>query len=120
MNPADYRPVYDSGVVEYGPNPNFPVTQINPAYCLMAASAVVLADLFTATEVGKPKIYTAAPVGQAPGSPFSFNHLVPWFEFKNGARLNAGQLATCWGLPGLPYASALGYAVSYVNSPVEG
>jgi hypothetical protein len=137
MNAADYRPIYDDSVYEFLPgwtdatgniltdstgNPTAGVAAarvqwaINKQYCLMPASAVSLASLFDP----KPAIVNLPPIGQATGSPFAFNHNVPWLKFADGTLRNAAVLASYWGMPGVPYAKALDYAKLDVATPVEG
>ena len=92
MKPVEYVPVFDSSVLEYwsgNPEQTWP---INEQYCLMQSSAVILASFWTPT----PKIYTNPPIPQATGSPYRFNHDVPWLEFANGEKRNAAQLAVYW------------------------
>jgi hypothetical protein len=118
MNPQDYRPSYDTGVYEWlpaDPMGRDPVN-INPAYCLMGSSALVLASFF----VPVPKIVLLPPTTQAAGSPFAFNRNVPWFDFGNGVLRNAGVLAGYWGMPGVPFDQALYYAKLDVATVVEG
>jgi hypothetical protein len=123
MLSADYRPVYDDSVTEYlkedplarGSQP------INQQYCLMPSSAVILASLFSPP----PKVFLAPPITQAPGSPFAFNHLVPWLRFESGGDgsptlRNAGLLASYWGMAGVPYEDAMKYALLDVGTLVEG
>lgn len=128
MLAKDYRPVYDSSVYEYEldangasvPGAYYP---INQAYCLMLPSALMLATLFAATTVGQPAVALKPPIAQAPGSPYTFNHLVPWFQFTVGGQTiwrNAAVLASYWGMAGVNYADALNYAVLDVQTPVEG
>ena len=89
---------------------------INKQYCLTKPSALVLASLFDS----KPAVIDLPPIAQAPASPFSFNHNVPWLKFPDGTLRNAGVLASYWGMPGVPYAQALDYAKLDVSTPVEG
>ena len=137
MNAADYRPVYDDSVYEYLPNwqdasgtsltdsagnptSGVPAARvqwpINKQYCLTNPSAILLASLFDP----KPAVVLLPPISQAGGSPFGFNHNVPWLKFADGTLRNAGVLASYWGMPGVPYASALDYAKLDVATPVEG
>jgi len=115
MKPEDFVPQYDSGVLEYHTTSPKIVQPINQLYCLMPSSALVLAGLFP----DKPKVVFAPPIPQAPGSPFGFNRAVPWLEFPDGTRRNAGQLATYWGMPGVPLTEALTFAKWDVSTPVE-
>jgi hypothetical protein len=112
MNAADYRPAYDDSVIEWLQNDprGRPPVSFNQFYCLMPTSARLLASLFSPV----PEIFMAAPTPQAGGSPFAFNHLVPWFRFGTTER-NAALLAQWWGygngpMPGVPYDQAMGYA----------
>ncbi len=128
MNPKDYRPSYDSGCYEYlvdgdGQPIETSIVNINERYCLLFPSGMLLKTLFSGTAVGVPAMFLAPPISQAAGSPFHFNHDVPWFKFTvNGqpALRNAGQIATYWGMPGVPYDQALNYAVIDVQTEVEG
>lgn len=126
MPPEDYRPVYDDTVREYLENDLTRAPQpINKLYCLTYASARLLAGLFSPI----PVIYMAPPTAQDLGSPFKFNHNVPWFLWPGpggGVRRNAGVLAQYWGagegygMPGVPFDKALDYAKLDVATPVEG
>lgn len=121
MNPADFQPEYDSSVVEYilNPPPDSPNASIpiNPAYCLTLASAAIMSGFFAPLLVA---VVLRPPIAQAPASPFKFNKPVPWLLFPNGVTRNAGQLASYWGMPGVPRDQALDYAKLDVDSPVEG
>lgn len=124
MQAEDYRPIYDNTVEEFlSKDPqNRPPVHINKLYCLMMTSARLLAGLFDPI----PTIFMAAPIKQAGGSPFEFNHLVPWFRFADGTERNAGVLAQYWGagegfgMPGVPFSRALACAYLDINTPVEG
>lgn len=127
MKSEDYVPQYDDSVFEFLPaHPEKGVWQINENYCLQLGSARVLASLFSPV----PEIFAAAPTPQAPGSPFEFNHFVPWFTFTGvvvpgaegtvTAERNAGQLAIYWGMPGVPLSEALNMAKLDIATPVEG
>ncbi len=115
MNPEDYRPQYDDSVVEFLDNDSR-IVNINKAYCLMPTSALVLGSLFSPV----PKMFMAPPISQAMGSPFKFNHWVPWLDFGQGITRNAAVLAGYWGMPGVPYNKALDYAKLDVATLVEG
>lgn len=114
MEASEYRPQYDNSVQEFlgsmGPWP------INERYCLLPTSAKVLATLFTPA----PEVFEAPPIIQASGSPFFFNHNVPWLRFADGTERNAAVLAGYWGMPGVPYSQALDYAKKDITDVVEG
>ena|ERR1700693_1901735 len=118
MKAEDYRPQYDDSVVEWlaGDFLNRPPVNINKAYCLIPSSAMLLASLFASS----PKVVMLPPTPQASGSPFVFNHWVPWFEWPNGARRNAALLAGYWGMPGVLYSQALEMAQRDIDTTVEG
>lgn len=127
MNAADFRPVYDDSVRESlkADPQKRPPQAINRLYCLMPSSALILRSLFSP----QPAMFMAPPIAQALGSPFEFNHWVPWFLFPGpggGIRRNAGVLAQYWGagegygMPGVPWDKALDYAKLDVATPVEG
>lgn len=110
----EFVPQYDDSVREYftgRPQDTYP---INPLYCLMPSSARVMATLWDPA----PTIFLNTPQDMANGSPFGFNHLVPWFLFPDGTRRNAGQLATYWGMPGVPLSGALAEANIDIATPV--
>ena len=115
INPSDYVPVYDDTVVEYHPLRS-DSWAINPRYCLDPLSAKVLASFWSPA----PKIYDDFPIHQAHGSPFLFNHAVPWFDFGNGVTRNAALLASYWGMPGVPKGQEFNFAQWDVSVPVEG
>ncbi len=124
MDAKDYRPVYDETEVQkyldasQADGYSKITTKIDSKYCLMLPSARVLATLFSPP----PVIFMSQPNRQAAGSPFAatFDHFVPWFRFADGVERNAGQLAIYWGMAGVPYQDALGYAESDVKTEVEG
>lgn len=118
MEASEYRPVYDEDVKEYLAEDPLarPAVPINPHYCLTMTSAVILLSLFHSA----PTIFLAPPIKQAPGSPFGFTKLVPWFRFADGTERNAAVLASYWGMPGVPYSEALHYAQIDIDTPVEG
>jgi hypothetical protein len=114
MNPADFVPVYDETVREIKGNQEWPI-QGYP-YCLQLPSAIVLATFFDPA----PSIVMMPPLSQAAGSPYGFNHLVPWFKFPDGTLRNAARLAFYWGMPGVPPAQALDLAKNDLKVTVEG
>jgi len=116
INPTDYVPSYDDTVIEYHPLVPDGGWSINPRYCLEQSSAKVLASFWTPV----PRVYQAPPIQQAKGSPFGFNHDVPWFDFGSGVVRNAALLASYWGMPGVPKGQEFNFAQWDVSVPVEG
>jgi hypothetical protein len=108
MKSSDFQPMYDDSVVGYLPASVYPPWPISKFYCLLPASANLMATLFDP----QPEIFFAQPSQQAEGSPFRYSGLVPWFRFTTlmGQTIerNAGQLATYWGMVGVsdPLAQA--------------
>jgi hypothetical protein len=114
MPPSEFVPQYDESVLESLGEQVYPIRGYGS--CLTLGSAMILASFFEP----KPSIVMMPPIQQGSGSPFKFNHFVPWLKFSNGILRNAGALATYWGMPGVPRGKELDYAKWDVETPVEG
>lgn len=117
MKPSDYIPQYDESVKESlaladGTTSVWAIR--GQGYCLSVPSARILASFFSPA----PSLVMLPPITQAPGSPFRFNHDVPWLKFADGTLRNAGELATYWGMPGVPADQALSFAQLDISTPV--
>jgi hypothetical protein len=115
MDPSTFVPVYDDGVTESLPgHPELGTWNISKYYCLSPESADTLASFFDPA----PEVVQLPPIPQHPGSPFAFNHDVPWLNFADGTQRNAGQLAIYWGMPGV--SDPLAEAKIDIATPVQG
>lgn len=120
---ADFVPMFDAGVIEWLPAaPEKSPVLINPTYCLMVSSANVLRTLLNENGVPVVGMLMRPPIEQGGGSPFQFNHGVPWFAFSKpegsaenpGQEIiwrNAGILASYWNMPGVNGPAAILEAV---------